>query len=382
MRAFRVCTVVALIGLGAGVILLPWSAGAVDEAANAKPAASASPGPAGSIIMGVNVYDEPFISQSAQDAEIQRLASNGVKTIRTGLSAKSIYFITQAYRHGIGTVAIVHPFYGGKLKAEGKWARVPLSQVNQEDLKGWLKPNLDALEAAGVHLTAIEFGNELNCPDYNADIAAPGSGRTLGLADLNNPKDPEGSSIAAGFRVYLRVLAVVKDLRDHSRLNSKTPLLSGFSGDWGVPAKKSWNGQLGVSIPAAIGYLREKGLDSMVDGYAVHTYPTGDPNAPMSSRVTPLAQNIFAACTPGGKPCWVTEWGIGNPDQSCPVNDAKRLKAFEAERSAFKQFVDQRRVAAILYFDWSGAPGEPPNGAAIYRCGELTNAGKVAISPI
>jgi hypothetical protein len=34
----------------------------------------------------------------------------------------------------------------------------------------------------------------------------------LGLADPNNPKDPEAS-----------VMAVLKDLRDHSKLNRTTP---------------------------------------------------------------------------------------------------------------------------------------------------------------
>ena len=37
----------------------------------------------------------------------------------------------------------------------------------------------------------------------------------LGLAELNNPKDPEGAVIAKGLRNYLKIMAVLKELRDH-----------------------------------------------------------------------------------------------------------------------------------------------------------------------
>ena len=60
---------------------------------------------------------------------------------------------------------------------------------------------LDSLEAAGVRLAAIELGNEINTSGYNGDIASPGSGRVLGLADLNSPDDSVKRTIAAGFRV-------------------------------------------------------------------------------------------------------------------------------------------------------------------------------------
>ena len=63
-------------------------------------------------VVGVNVCDEGAITQPQQDAEIDRLAGYGVKTIRTGFSDKSAHFITQAYGHGIGTIGIVYPSGG------------------------------------------------------------------------------------------------------------------------------------------------------------------------------------------------------------------------------------------------------------------------------
>lgn len=94
-------------------------------------------------------------------------------------------------------------------------------------------------------------------------------------------------------------------------------------------------------------------------------------------------------CTPA-KPCWITEWGFNNASQSCPIDDASRMAPIQDERGAFKQFVGQGRIASILYYSWSGVlpfswvhganPKEDPG--SIYRCGALTDAGKLALSPL
>jgi hypothetical protein len=57
-----------------------------------------------------------------------------------------------------------------------------------------------------------------------------------------------------------------------------------------------------------------------------------------------------------------------------------RANVIEAERDAFKPFVQQGQLAAIIYYTWSGTPTKvDPMG--IYRCGALTEAGKAALSP-
>jgi hypothetical protein len=126
---------------------------------------------AGDIIVGVNVYDETYFAKPGQDAEIKGLAEAGVKTIRTGLGANTIYFITQAYQHGIGTVAIVYPDLGSRVSPKGSGSGVPLSRVKPQGFAEWLKPLLDQLDAAGVRLTAIELGNEINTSRFNGDVA-------------------------------------------------------------------------------------------------------------------------------------------------------------------------------------------------------------------
>ncbi len=339
--------------------------------------------PAENVVVGANVYDEGVLSQAGQDAEIERLAKNGVKTIRTGFSDKSFYFITQAYRHGIGTIGIVYPTNGSNAKTKKRWSDAPLSEADPAGFALWLKPRLDQLDATGIRLTALELGNEINTSGYNGDIPAPGTGRVLGLSNLNNPKDPEAAAIAAGFRNYLRVMAALKDVRDHSNVNHTTPILLAGLADWGLPGPKAWDGLLGISLPDTIAFMRQNGLDKLADGYGVHVYPTGNPQADVVARVTELKKKkIFSECGHGAKPCWLTEWGINNGSQSCPIDDVKRKQAIEAERGAFTQFVRQGQLNAVIWFNWAGLPGPKEDASAIYRCGALTDAGKLALSPM
>jgi hypothetical protein len=239
---------------------------------------------------------------------------------------------------------------------------------------------LEQLEAAGVPLTVMEFGNEINTSGYNGDIPMPGSGRVLGLADLNNPKDPEGPAISSGFRNYLHVMEALKDVRDRSNLNETTPILLAGLADWGLPSAKAWDAKTGVSLPDTIEFLRQNGLDKLVDGYGVHVYPTGDPHATVPARMAELEKKKIISECRRNKPCWLTEWGIPN-GQSCPIDDGSRTQAIEAERKAFEPLVRQGRLAAIIYYTWSGTPAKiDPMG--VFRCGALTDAGKVALSPM
>jgi hypothetical protein len=50
-------------------------------------------------------------------------------------------------------------------------------------------------------------------------------------------------------------------------------------------------------------------------------------------------------------------------------------------RDAFGQFVKQGRLAAVINYSWTGLPGTE-SGFAIFRCSALTDAGKLALSPM
>ena len=349
---------------------------------------------AAEVVMGVNIRGYGTVSEQQQDALINQLQKDGVTTIREALpnnvDERFTRFLINAHKHGIGIVIILYPTQGGTGKhtsladpSVGRMWRVPaLSDADPEGFRKWFAPQLAALEGAGVRVTAFELGNEFNTTGYNADFPAPGSGRVLGLSDLNNSNDAEAHAVADGYRAYVKILAVLKDMRDHSRVNRTAPVISGGLANAGLSGTKSFNKQVATSIPDTIEFLRQNGSDRLADGYGVHLYPSGDIHQSASARASVLNYD-FSACRKDSKPCWLTEWAFNNRDQSCPIDDTTRVLLVQAERSAFKPFVEKDLLAAIIYYSWDGDfVGQKENMGAIVRCGALTDAGKLALKPM
>jgi hypothetical protein len=359
---------------------------------------------AAGVIVGVNVVGVDWASDETQDALLDALQRNHVTTIRTALGGhddRYTSFVIKAFNRGIGAVVMIDPCANsaGKhalppdAKAGRPWGVAALSDADPKGFSQWFAPTLSRLEAAHVRITAFELGNELNTPRFNADFRPELiSGRVMGLADLNNPRDQEGAAVAGGYHAYLAVMATLKELRDHAAVNQKTPILTGMSANWGTPhAVQRGSGQPdAVDAADSIAFLRQEGIDGFADGYAVHIYPDGNPDLSVESRVATLESTVLAGCGRGAKPCWMTEWGFNNPSQSCPLNDAARQRAVNAERAAFREFVRQGRLSTILYYSWSGVvprawEHEPPktvDQGSIFRCGGLTDAGKAALAPL
>jgi len=325
--------------------------------------------------MGVNVWNEGLIPRATWEGELQQMAKSGVRTIRTSLFPNTADFIIQASQHGIDCVVIVYPFLGSTAKPKGGWGRYSLSALNAQEFTAAFKPLFDKLEAAGVRLAALELGNEINTTGFNGDLSDPGSGRELKLAALNNANDLEGRAASAGYRNYVQIMAALKDLRDRSRLNQRTPIISA-----GL-AQQLGTRQIEVNLHDTIAFLHQEGMDKVVDGYGIHLYPSADLNRPVAARIDSLEQDMFSACRLVGKPCWITEWGFSNSNESCPTVDATRAKLVQAMRTAFQHFAHQGQLAALIYYDWTIKPGTPDSWA-IFRCGAITEAGKLALSPL
>ena len=66
------------------------------------------------VIVGVNIWNEKFLSETAQENELKHMAASGVKIIRTGLVDYNMEFIIKAHERGISSVVIVFPFRGSK----------------------------------------------------------------------------------------------------------------------------------------------------------------------------------------------------------------------------------------------------------------------------
>jgi hypothetical protein len=353
---------------------------------------------AADVIVGVNVVGVQNLSEPQQDALVEALQKEGVRTVRTGLGDKFTHFITSAYRHGVGAIVIVDPVAGSPTASQharradpplSTWAVGRLSDADPEGFKTWLAPQLATLQRNGVKLTALEIGNELNSPGYNGDFDVPGDGRVLGFDDLETAwtawshKEPvtdvEAGNIAKGFYVYLSILGAAKTvMAEVSPLNRTTPVISSgavYNTDLPRPAKNPPAAGPAHGVPAAdfIHFLRQHGLDDRVDGYGVHIYYSTPNNI----------DNALSICDGAGrKPCWLTEWGgfptagIGCPLGYGPGDDAAHFSLVSKTRETLKPFVSRGRLASAIYYSWN-------SGGAIYipACTSVTRSGRLAISP-
>jgi hypothetical protein len=355
---------------------------------------------ASDVVVGIGLVNEPYRqSPDEQEATLKALQSASVRAIRTSIpnDDQGIAFAERVHAHGIKIEWLVYLSY----KPGTPWPKPPATHRDMWHYPGLSSTDPDAfrtdfgsllakLEDKGIEFAGFELGNEINWTAFNADFSLPGQGKIFGLDDLY--QDPEGRKIAQGFVQYLKSLAVLKDIRDHSKANQRTPVISaGLAIGNNVPGR-SWNPELdGVAINATLDFLRVNGLDKIVDGYGVHTYPpSNNPGTPEGAtmRRTRLEQVVMTECRPPGsaqgKPCWLTEWGFTLPNNSsCPVDESNRTRLIREMRDNFSQLARQGRLKGIFYFQWQGhihAPREDPS--SVFICGNVGEAGRLAVQPL
>jgi hypothetical protein len=237
-------------------------------AALAAPALASQPPP----VVGANLVNEPY-KQTAleQEATFRALQAAGVHVIRAGIPGndQGLAFAQRAYAHGIKIEWLlgVYPDPGTQwprlpdaYKGKGLWSGWPLSTANADTFKANIGAQLATLENKGVVLAGFELGNEINWTGFNADLSLPAQGRVLNEKDLAS--DPEGRRIAQGYLRYLKTLAALKDIRDHSRLNARTPIISAGLADLDDAGKWLRTVKAGaVSVDATLHFLQANGLD-------------------------------------------------------------------------------------------------------------------------
>jgi hypothetical protein len=366
MKVFR--TVV----LAGGVLL---------TAAVAMPSAQSE-----TVVVGVNVVNPQRLSAADRGKVLDQLQAAGVHVIRAPLEpawsdsdyGPAIDFVGRAYRRGIKTDLIVGLQYrdGAQRRPAVKdmpnmWRSYPLSAADPARFRAVFAPLFAQLENMGVVFAALELGNEINWTGFNGDFPVPGEGRIFGDSDLAT--DPEARQIAAGFRTYLRTLRVLKEVRDHSRLNRATPILSAGLSDPGPAGARPGSKTDAVTISATLDYLRANGLDALVDAYGVHSYLWAKPGA--AARLDQLEQDTFAECrAPGqGKPCWLTEWGVPAFAPDCDRADPAQTAFISEMLADFRPFVQRGQLTGLLYYAWSAAR------YGLYRCGALGESGRLAL---
>jgi hypothetical protein len=354
--------------------------------------------PAQEMVVGVNVVNPLRASVADQNTLFGQLKAAQVHVIRCGISNddKGIDFAKRAAVAGIRIQLIVSPEYPTGAPSRPyqpqefpqMWGGHPLSYADPALSKTAFQHLFDSLDANGITLAGVELGNEINWAAFNPEFPLPGEGKILGLDDLAH--DPEGKQIAKGFIQYIEVLTALKEVRDHSRLNKSTPIISAgmvSAGD----GEKLYNNKKEdmVILSATIAFLRIHGLDSLADAYGVHSYPSGaQPGNPAAEaqRMGRLNSVDLADCrakgAKDGKPCWITEWGFPNADLSCPAKETGRTLLIEELRGDFGVAAAQHRLAGIDYFSWDSDPwSKTTDPDSVYRCGGLTESGKQAVAP-
>lgn len=338
-------------------------------------------------VAGVNVVNPQRLRAPDRDAVLDQLQGAGVRMIRAPLAppwggddyGPAIDFIRRAYERGIRTDLIVGLQYRADAQRRpavkdmpSMWPSYPLSSADPVRFRAVFEPLFNQLEDIGIRFAALELGNEINWTAFNGDFPIPGEGRIFGQADL--ARDPEARQIANGYRAYLQTLSVLKDIRDHSRLNRETPILSAGISDPGPAGPRPGSKTDAVTIGATLQYLRANGLDALADAYGVHTYPWAKTAA---QRLRRLEEDTLAECRPPaqGKPCWLTEWGLPAGDPACPANDIPRAVLMQEMIADFHQFAKQGRLRGLLYYAWAD------DKYGIYRCGALIESGRLAVNP-
>jgi hypothetical protein len=345
-------------------------------------------------VLGVNAAIGS-LSVEQQNVILSELHAAGVHYIRTGLSPddKGVDFARRAQAQGVRILWLVQLQYrpGSQSRpwpnAFGVWGGPPLSAADPDQFRKSFEPLLAKLDAGGVILAGFELGNEINSPMFNADFSLPAENpaksREFNLEDLS--RDPEGQQVAKGYLQYLRLLAVIKDVRSQSTLNRRAAIVSaGLVFDEAPQAPRTARLDA-VSAAATLDFMRAHGLDDLVDGYGVHTYPwTNDPGNPSAAagRRDRLQKYVLAECRPegvgGGKPCWITEWGVPNHAVACPPDEKNQIKLINETRSNFRPYITQKRVLGLFYYAWL----DSREGFAVYRCGHLTETGHLALAPL
>src|SRR5882672_1731248 len=350
------------------------------------------------VVVGVNWYvaKPNDLDPATQEANLTAMEKAGIHVIRSGLDPdpnKVIEFLQRAKNHDIKIVWLMSLQYPKGVRASPPpsgwpWRNPGLSQADPNSFRDVFGPLFARLDTLGLTLAAFELDNEINWIG-NGDFPVPGKGRLLSLEDLS--RGTEGQRIAQGFLQYLKVLATLKEMRDHLKLNQHTPVISAGLADSASAAQPFRIAGIlvdSVDINTTLRFLRANGLDRLVDGYSVHHYPTSIKAGTKEGadlRLSRMMQNVFAQCgsSAGGKPCWLTEWGFNIDGDACPVNESIRTALVREVRNDFGQLAQQGQLKGLLFFSWrDDTHAAREDHSNVIRCGSLAESGRLAIAPL
>lgn len=332
---------------------------------------------------GVNNVHLGWLPEVEQKKAISDMVSSGVKNVRIALVAPtdaSISAVQLARKSQLAVNLVIRlsgPHLVGKnvtlRPGNGRLDRVvPLSAIDIMYFRQALQKVMQELDRRQLRLLSLEIGNEVNWAGFNGDLEAyePGT---------RSPVDARVTSLAApgryveGLRRYLEAVRIVRELRDASKLNQDVPILLAGLASMPLHFAAAIGGEY-VDPHETIQILQEMGLDSAVDGYALHYYP--GLNSSPAEKAQDFEELMQVCGTPPDRiPCWLTEWGFALENQNCPADDSVRSTAVRQVKSMIAGQMAAGRVIGAYYFDWNGRK----SSYALWRCNGLTESGRILL---
>lgn len=331
---------------------------------------------------GVNRVNLAWLPAAERENLLDEMAKNGIVSVRLSLTKPidaSIDALRVAHEKGLAIlleIPLSNPAYfpqGTKPRSgHGRiWDMYRLSDISPDQFRSVFGDALRKIDQLGIPLVAIEPGNEINWGAYNGDLEVKAKAKTRTARSLADVGDPQ--SVEQGAANYVQLLKVVREELASTKFSKDAKVVSAGLSD--IPlADADRRGIDSIDPSTFTALLRKHGLDSAVDGYGIHIYPGSGGSALVREKHVDQALSICGS-QPGGKPCWITEWGFSNTSKTCPADDSSREHLVRAARNEFEELMKTGRVAAAYYFDWDATP------YGVWRCGGLSPAGKTAVMP-
>lgn len=333
---------------------------------------------AGDAIVGVNRVNLNQLPPPERERIIRQMVANGVKVARLNVvrpGEAGLETLRIARDHGLSIIlnfGVLAPEYLRDGATERPAARRFTARPRLSDLDparfgqrfAWLWRRIEEIRP---DLVAVEFSNELNWADFNGDLAVGERGTVFDSATL--ARLPNAAAFEQGLDNYVGAVKIARGLRDASPVFRSVPIVSAGTADIPRPWAERSGGDA-VEASAFLAALRRRGLFDVVDGIGLHLYPEG---AGWQQHIR-QAMELCGTVETGGRPCWITEWGVPNVATTCPVDDRRRADLVRRMEAEFLGFAAMGRVKALVYYDW-----DTHRSFSIWRCDGLTPTGRVVL---
>lgn len=339
---------------------------------------------------GINRVNIAWLSASERRERLDDMAAAGVALVRLSLSepyAASFDALRIADAHGMRILLEIPLTRGDFVRAgaqrrsgQGRaWDVYGLSDIELATFRNKLRKALRTIDSLGISLAAIELGNEINWAPFNGDLHVhpePGVRTARSVSELQ-----DRYTFERGLDTYVMLTAITRYELRGTRHNREAQIISAGLSDISASLADR-HGLERLDAADVIEMLRARGIDPFVDAYGMHLYPDADGTEEARER---RILSLLSFCRQSqrqqqgqglGRPCSITEWGLPNTSDACPLDDERRARTVAHVREVFEALMVADRLTTAYYYDWDS---ETPY--SVWRCGRLTAAGRAAVIP-